>query len=207
METRGFVRMLMGAVVFVLLRDTVLCHAQEAAKSVNALYQAYVVAPSYEYELSGRKDRVKGYVVRLDAPERLTSPGLVILVSGLAPGEGYVTVNGHEYDLPGQMGETTDRPGTPERTSPAKKVGIPLRVETTLQVRVVIPFSPAHLQAGINEIEFFKSPDAGGYEVIDLRLESVPQTVPTLIGQTYHLLGRGRVRHDSRLRLYFQLQK
>ena len=37
-----------------------------------------------------------------------------------------------------------------------------------------------------------KSPDADGYEVIDVGLESVSQTAPTLIGQTYHLLGRGR---------------
>ena len=75
MEPRGFVRMLLGAVVFVLLSHIAVCHAQEAAKSDSVFYQAYVVAPSYEYELSGRKDRVKGHVIRLDAPERLPSPG------------------------------------------------------------------------------------------------------------------------------------
>jgi len=191
-EPRGFVRMLLGAVVFVLLSHIAVCHAQEAAKSDNVFYQAYVVAPSYEYELSGRKDRVKGHVIRLDAPERLTSPGLVILVSGLAPGEGYVTVNGHKYDLPGQMGETTGPTRDTGKNQAGKEGWYSFTSGDDITGKIVIPLSPAHLQAGINEIEFFKSPDAGGYEVIDLRLESVSQTVPTLIGQTYHLLGRGR---------------
>ena len=73
----GLVRKLLGAAVFVLLSHIAVCRAQEVPKPANAFYQAYVVAPSYEYELSGRKDRVKGYVVRLDAPERLASPAMV----------------------------------------------------------------------------------------------------------------------------------
>src|SRR5512146_1982184 len=85
METIGPVRMLLTALLFVLFGYAAVGYAQEIGKPANIFYQAYVVAPSYEYELSGRKDRVKGYVVRLDAPAQLTSPGLVILVSGIAP--------------------------------------------------------------------------------------------------------------------------
>ena len=184
--------MLLGAAVSVLLSYAAVCHAQEAPKAANTFYQAYVVAPSYEYELSGRKDRVKGYVVRLDAPERLTSPGLVILVSGVGPGEGYATVNGHKYDLPGQMGEAT-RPGPDTgKNQPGKEGWYSFTSGDDITAKIVIPLSPTHLQPGLNEIEFFRGPDADGYEVIDARLESVPYSVPTLIGQTYHLLGRGR---------------
>ena len=54
---------LLGAVVFAILSYTGLCHAQDASKPVNDFHKAYVVAPSYDYELSGRTDRVKGYVI------------------------------------------------------------------------------------------------------------------------------------------------
>lgn len=192
METRGLVRLLLGAAVFVLSGQTAVCRAQEAPKPANAFYQAYAVAPSYEYELSGRKDRVKGYVVRLDAPEHLTSPGLVILVSGVAPGEGYATVNSHKYDLPGQMGEAPGPARDTGKNQPGKEGWYSFTSGDDITGKIVIPLSPNHLQAGLNEIEFFKGPDADGYEVIDARLESVPYGAPTLIGQTYHLLSRGR---------------
>jgi len=45
--------MLMGVVVFALVGGTVLCHAQDASKPANDSHKAYVVAPSYDYELSG----------------------------------------------------------------------------------------------------------------------------------------------------------
>ena len=86
METTGRFHWPLLAAVFVLIGYAAVGYAQEAGNPSSAFYQAYVVAPSYEYELSGRKDRVKGYVVRLDAPQQLVKPGLVILVSGIAPG-------------------------------------------------------------------------------------------------------------------------
>jgi hypothetical protein len=184
--------MLLGATFFAVMNHTALCDAQPAAKPATAFYQAYVVAPSYDYELSGRKDRVKGYVIKVDSLEQLASPGLVVLVSGLEPGEGHVSVNGHSYDLPGLMGETAGPVRDTEKNQPGKEGWYSFSSGDDIIGKVVIPLTPAHLQAGLNEIEFFKSPNAGGYEVIDVGLESVPQTAPTLIGQTYQLLGRGR---------------
>ncbi|HXY07511.1 MAG TPA: hypothetical protein VEI52_06630, partial [Terriglobales bacterium] len=67
--TKRIICMLVGgAVVFTLVGHTVLCRAQDASKPANVSYKAYVVAPSYDYELSGRTDRVKGYVIIVDAP-------------------------------------------------------------------------------------------------------------------------------------------
>jgi hypothetical protein len=190
--TKRIICMLMGAVVLALVGGTVLCHAQDASKPVNDSHKAYVVAPSYDYELSGRTDRVKGYVIIVDAPEQLTSPGLVALVSGVAPGQGHVTVNGHAYDLTGLMGEAGAPSRSTEKNQPGKEGWYSYSSGDDIIGKVVIPLTPTHLRAGLNEIEFFKSPGAAGYEVIDVAVQSVPQTAPTLIGQTYHLLGRGR---------------
>jgi hypothetical protein len=192
MLTGRLIRTLLGAVIFAFLGHTVLCYAQQASKPAKVFYHAYVVAPSYSYELSGRKDRVKGYVIKVEAPEQLTSPGLVLLASGIAPGQGYVTVNGHAYDLPGLMGETVGPARSTEKNQPGKEGWYSFSSGDDIIGKVVIPLTPTHLRAGLNEIEFFRSPDAAGYEVIDVGLESVSQTAPTLIGQTYHLLGRGR---------------
>ncbi len=170
----------------------VLCVAQQTSPPAKNFHQGYVVAASYEYELSGRTDRVKGYVIKLDAPARLPLPGLLVLVSGLAPGEGYVTVNGHRYDVPGLLGETTGPVRDTEKNQPGKEGWYSYSSGDDIIGKVVIPVTPAHLKAGLNEIEFFKNTGTDGYEVIDLGLDSVPQTMPALVGQTYHLLGRGR---------------
>jgi gamma-glutamylcyclotransferase (GGCT)/AIG2-like uncharacterized protein YtfP len=57
----------------------VACRRHEESPAANVSYQGYVVAPSYAYEMTGRKDRVKGYVMRVDKADELKSPGLVIL--------------------------------------------------------------------------------------------------------------------------------
>jgi hypothetical protein len=67
--TKRIICMLMGAVVLALVGGTVLCHAQDDSKPVNDSHKAYVVAPSYDYELSGRTDRVPDiFRHRLRAP-------------------------------------------------------------------------------------------------------------------------------------------
>ncbi|HET8666541.1 MAG TPA: hypothetical protein VFM10_01095 [Terriglobales bacterium] len=192
MHTQKFFRTFVGVAAFALLNQIVWAQTPQTLPPANNFYQAYVVAPSYDYELSGRKDRVKGYVVRLDAPERLTSPGLVILVSGVAPGEGHATVNGQRYNIPGQMGAATGTARDTEKNQPGKEGWYSFTSGDEIVAKIVIPVDPGHLRAGMNEIEFFKADDADGYDVIDVRLETVSRTAPPLIGQTYHLLGRGR---------------
>ena len=182
----------LAVVVSTSLIHPILCPAQNSSRQDRANFHPHVIAPSYEYELSGRKDRVKGYVIRVDAPEQLISPGLVVLVSGVGPDEGYVNVNGHRYDLPPLMGEMAGPARNTEKNQVGKEGWYSFSSGDDIIGKVVVPVSPAHLQAGLNEIEFFKSQDGDQYEVIDVALESVPQTRPALIGQTYHLLGRGR---------------
>jgi len=102
MTISALTRIFLGVAISAFLCSSAVC--QEPSKASQAL-QCFVVAPSYDYEISGRRDRVKGYVVRVDAPDQLGSPGLVLLVSGVDPGEGFATLNGHRYELPAQMGE------------------------------------------------------------------------------------------------------
>ena len=142
MITTRSICMLMGAVVLALVGGTVLCHAQDASKPVNDSQKAYVVAPSYDYELSGRTERVKGYVIIVDAPEQLTSPALVVLVSGVAPGQGHVTVNGHAYDLPGLMGEAGAPARSTEKNQPGKEGWYSYSSGDDIIGKVVIPLLP-----------------------------------------------------------------
>src|SRR5512138_951407 len=192
MKTRRLVCILSGVALFIVLGTSQVCRAQASPVATKASYQAYAVAPSYDYELSGRKDRMAGFIVRVDAPEKLTSPGLVMLVSGIAPGEGYALINGQKYELPGQMGQAAAPARDTAKNQPGKEGWYSYSSGDDIIAKMVISIAPSHLRAGLNEIEFFKNADSDGYEVIDARLESITQSSPVMVGQTYHLLGRGR---------------
>ena len=192
METKRIVFTLNAMALILLLSFSHLCFAQAAPLPSKAFYQAYTVAPSYDYELSGRKDRMAGFIMRVDAPEKLASPGMVILVSGIAPGEGYAIINGQKYEIPGQMGQAATLARDTAKNQPGKEGWYSYSSGDDIIAKMVIPIVPSHLRAGLNEIEFFKNADSDGYEVIDARLESITQSSPVMVGQTYHLLGRGR---------------
>ncbi|HVO63800.1 MAG TPA: hypothetical protein VMT53_22950 [Terriglobales bacterium] len=191
MVARRPISMLLAAAFFAILSYSPVSAAQAKAQPPKT-FPAYVVAPSYDYELSGRKDRVQGYVIKVDVPEQLSSPGLVVLVSGIEPGEGYVTVNGRKYDLPGLLGETTGPARSPEKNQPGKEGWYSYSSGDDIVGKLVIPLASGQLRTGLNEVEFFKNANTDGYEVIDVALQPVAEKAPTLIGQTYHLLGRGR---------------
>jgi hypothetical protein len=190
MTISGFVRIFLGVAISAFFCSSAVC--QEPPKGSQESFQCFVVAPSYDYEISGRKDRVKGYVVRLDAPDQLVSPGLVLLVSGVDSGEGFAILNGHRYELPAQLGETLGPFREKGKNQPGKEGWYSFSSGDDIVGKVIIPVKSDELKAGMNEIEFFRADGADGYDVIDARLESVSQATPTLIGQTYHILGRGR---------------
>ena len=50
-----------------------------AQDQVDSYYQGITIAPTYSYHLSGRTDRVKGYLIKIDDISILKNPGLVIL--------------------------------------------------------------------------------------------------------------------------------
>jgi len=163
------------------------CNGNKSAK----FCQGITIAPSYSYYMSGRTDRVKGYVIRIDNLKNLRNPGLVFIASGIDyQGEAYVDVNGKKYEIPPLGGMV-------------KKVGSTAKVQGKAQFytvssgddilgKIVIPLKKGPLKEGINEIAFFKDKSSDGFTVLDARVESVKETKPVLLGQTYHLLARGR---------------
>ncbi|MDZ7765938.1 MAG: hypothetical protein U5K00_16230 [Melioribacteraceae bacterium] len=48
------------------------------------------------------------------------------------------------------------------------------------------------LKEGINEIEYFKKDGTDGFQSVGTILQSAKERKPTLVGQTYHILSRGR---------------
>ena len=127
-------------------------------------YQGITVSPSYSYHLSGRTNRVKGYIVKIDNIVRLKNPGLVLLAEGLDKDGAYVNVNENRYDIPPIVGG--------------------------LLGKIVIPVDVEHLKDGINEIVYLKNLNDDGYEVLDCRIESVKQNSTRVVGQTYRILAR-----------------
>jgi len=130
-------------------------------------YQGITVSPSYSYHLSGRTNRVKGYIVKIDNIVRLKNPGLVLLAEGLDKDGAYVNVNENRYDIPPIVGG--------------------------LLGKIVIPVDVDHLKDGINEIVYLRNLNGDGYEVLDSRIESVKQNSTRVVGQTYRIIARGRL--------------
>ncbi len=155
-------------------------------------YQAVTVPPSYAYHLSGRSDRVHGYVVKVDDPAGLHTPGLVVLASGIDAGEGTVEVNGKVYPLPALLGAANRQSDKSEKNAEGKEGWYSFSSGDDIIGKVVIPLDPGLLKAGINDLTFYKAEGRDGYEVIDARIATVDGTTPQVAGQSYHILARGK---------------
>jgi len=157
-----------------------------------AVYPAVTVPPSYAYHLSGRSDRIHGYVVKIDDPAMVSTPGLVVLASGLDAHEGTVEVNGRLYPLPGLLGAAGPQSDKSEKNAEGKEGWYSFSSGDDIIGKVVIPLDPAVLKAGLNDLTFYKGEGQNGYEIIDACIETVTATSARVAGQTYHLLARGK---------------
>jgi hypothetical protein len=160
-------------------------------------YQGLTVAAPYSYHLSGRTDRIKGFVVKIDDTRQLAAPGLVFSQRA-GQGEGYVEVNGERFDLPSILGELSAPSEKDEKNVPGKEGWYSFSSGDDIVGKMIVPLPLELLKQGLNEVTYFRNPDYDGFEIIDTRIENVNTTVAQLIGQTYHLLGR--VNH--RLKFY-----
>ncbi len=157
-------------------------------------YQGVTVSPSYSYHMSGRTDWVKGYLIRIDNPQAVRNPGLVFLASGIDhPGEAILKVNGKTYSVPPLEGDFSGRSKTTANETEGKS-GFYANERTgdDLVAKIVVPLQASDLRAGANQVEFYRSPDSDGFDISAAQVESVRQTEPAVLGQTYHLLSRGR---------------
>ncbi|HSB17726.1 MAG TPA: hypothetical protein VLE22_24975 [Bryobacteraceae bacterium] len=177
------------ALSFILAVSMLFGQAQE-----QRAYRGVTVSPSYSYHMSGRTDWIKGYFVRIDDPQAIRNPGLVFLASGIDhAGEALLKVNGKDYDVPPLEGDFSGR-AKPTANEASGKSGFYAyeRGGDDVVAKIVVPLKASDLRAGANQVEFYRSPDSDGFEIPAAQVESVEQREPAVLGQTYHLLSRGR---------------
>jgi hypothetical protein len=185
MKTRWYVLLF----VSVILTVTLSLFAQQNQETY---YQGITFAPSYSYHLAGRTDRIKGFLVKIDNVLDLQNPGLVFLASDLEKGEGYVEVNETHFDLLGLKGQLSAPSEKSEKNVEGKEGWYSYSSGDDIIGKFIIPLKTDLLKNGINEIVFYRNTQGNGFEIIDAIIQTVEQTEPTLVGQTYHLLARGK---------------
>jgi hypothetical protein len=156
-------------------------------------YQGIPVVAGYFYHLSGRTDRIEGYLVKIDDPKLLASPGLVFLAKGIDSNDGaYVMVNGNRYNLPPILKETTVQSALPSDQEMGKRGFYALSQRDDLLGKIIVPLKLEHLKAGINDVTFYKGDNSDGYEVSDARIQMVNNQTAEVVGVTYLIIARGR---------------
>lgn len=160
-------------------------------QNYNNAYTGITVAPSYMYYMTGRTDRVTGFVVNVE-DKTIPNPGLIFLASGIEfEGDAYLTVNDKRYEIPPLEGEFENRINI-ELEAKGKAQFYTVNSADDIVGKYIIPIDGKILKEGINEIAYFKKNGTDGFEIIGTIIQSVDEEVPTLLGQTYHLLSRGR---------------
>ncbi|MFZ1289898.1 MAG: hypothetical protein WAR79_07400 [Melioribacteraceae bacterium] len=171
---------------FLLISSSVFCQ-----KAESKVYTGVTVSPSYSYYMTGRTDWMNGFVVNV-VDKNISNPGLIFLASGIeAKGDAYITINEVRYEIPPLSGEFENKIDV-ELEAKGKAQFYTVNSADDIVGKYVIPVDPKILKDGNNEIAYFKKNGTDGFEVIGTVIESVTQRVPTLLGQTYHILSRGR---------------
>ncbi len=178
--------------LMVLLLTTVILNNFVFGQSYsNKTYKGVTVAPSYMYYMTGRTDKISGFVVNVE-DNTIPNPGIIFLASGIEfEGDAYLTVNDKRYEIPPLDGEFESRINV-ELEAKGKAQFYTVNSADDIIGKYVIPIDAKVLKKGINEIAYFKKNDTDGFEIIGTIIQSVEEKKPTLLGQTYHILSRGR---------------
>lgn len=183
-STRTMKKVIIFLIVF--LSTSVFCQ-----KSTNKIYTGVTVAPSYMYYMTGRTDRITGFVVNLD-DKNISAPGVIFLASGIeTKGDAYLTVNEKRYEIPPLEGDFENKINV-ELEAKGKAQFYSVNSADDIVGKYIIPIDGSILKEGINEIVYFKKDGTDGFEIIGTVIQSVNEKEPTLLGQTYHILSRGR---------------
>lgn len=181
-------RNMKGAIIFLmLLLITSGCYQ----KSTNKIYTGITIAPSYSYHMTGRTDRVIGFVVDVD-DKNISNPALIFLASGIeAEGDAYLMVNNQRYEIPPLEGDFEYKIDV-ELEAKGKAQFYTVNSADDIVGKYIIPIDGEILKDGINEIAYFKKDGTDGFEITGTIIQSSEIKEPTLLGQTYHILSRGR---------------
>jgi len=181
-------RAMKGVIIFliVFLSTSVFCQ-----ESTNKTYTGITIAPSYSYHMTGRTDRVIGFVVNVDVPN-ISNPALIFLASGIeAEGDAYLTVNDKRYEIPPLEGDFEYKIDV-ELEAKGKAQFYAVNSADDVVGKYIIPLDGKILKEGINEIAYFKKDGTDGFEITGTIIKPSDVTEPTLLGQTYHILSRGK---------------
>lgn len=154
-------------------------------------YTGITVAPSYMYYMTGRTDKVNGFVVKVD-DTNISNPAIIFLASGIeAEGDAYLTINDKRYSIPPLDGEFENKINV-ELEAKGKAQFYTVNSADDIVGKFSIPIDASILKEGINEIAYFKKNGTNGFEIIGTVIQSSIEKEPKLLGQTYHILSRGR---------------
>ncbi len=178
---------IIAAIVLILLLDTNVYCQGVSKKS----YTGITVAPSYMYYMTGRTDRITGFVVDVD-DKNISNPALIFLASGIeGEGDAYLTVNDKRYDIPPLEGDFKNKIDV-DLEARGKAQFYTVNSADDIVGKYIIPIDGKILKEGINEIAYFKKDGTDGFEITGTIIQSADEKEPTLLGQTYHILSRGR---------------
>ncbi|MFO7447667.1 MAG: hypothetical protein R6W90_14975, partial [Ignavibacteriaceae bacterium] len=159
--------------------------------SADKVYKGVTIAPSYMYYMTGRTDRITGYVVNVDN-KNIPDPAVIFLASGIeAEGDAYFTINNKIYEIPPLAGDFENKIDV-ELEARGKSGFYTVNSADDIVGKYIIPIDPDILKEGINEIAYFKKDGTDGFEIIGTTIQSSEQKEPMLVAQTYHILSRGR---------------
>jgi len=180
---------LSGRITILLIILSLCCGTMEEKK----FYQGITTSTSYGYDLSGRTDRIQGYIMNIPNIANLTNPGLVFIANGIdLQGEAYVMVNDNRYDLPPILEGLSEEIAITSDEGQGKIGWYTFSNQYDIVGKIVVPLKGEHVQNGINQVEFFKKDGTDGYNIIDARIESVTEKETQVTGKTYRDLARGK---------------
>ena len=179
---------MVNTMIFILMLLSAKIYCQE---TLSKQYVGITVAPSYMYYMTGRTDRMNGFVINVE-DEKISNPGLIFLASGIeAKGDAYFIINNKRYEIPPLKGDFENKIDV-ELEAKGKAQFYTVSSADDIIGKYIIPIDASILKKGINEIEYFKKDGTDGFEIIGTIIQSVEEKEPTLVGQTYHILSRGR---------------
>lgn len=155
--------------------------------------QGIPVVASYGYNLSGRTDRVKGYLFKIENIRKVHDPCLMFISKGVdGEDEAYVVVNRTRYEFPPIIEGSRLKTELPSDQEMGKRGFYALSHRADLLGKTVVPLKTEDLQEGINEVTFYKGDEGDGYDVMDSRIESADKQSAEVVGITYRIITRGR---------------
>jgi len=159
----------------------------------SSFVQGLSVVASYGYNLSGRTDRVQGFLFKIDDVNKMSNPCLVFLAKGVDNSdEAIVEVNRNKYKIPSIVDQSNLKTELPSDREMGKRGFYALSQRDDLLGKIIIPLNPEHLRTGINEATFLKGSKSDGYEIPDTRIESTDAHSAEVAGVTYRIIARGR---------------